>query len=376
MHRIQAEKFRISAKSRCCDSAILQAGQERQLYDSVLGRRQLLVRDVLSRLAIACCSILCAVSVLSAGEVTGEGGIHYVRTYSATANITIWSVTVFSRAGVGGGFAALDQSGDRSTTRLRFLSGSTPSRAHGLNRQGFIDEQQQSAPDGFSSVRYFGFITNNNERSLAEAKSALEKAAGKSIPYTAAKGISNGPMMQFRIATLELPSTFGWSAPSELIRKASEEFEQQSSGKHIELKLPKGQVPQTFLRAVVAAIQSPEPKLTQAYAYNGSVYELQISKQADAQIGRELARAGLVSNAADVWRMKGKIRSANGGSPEEFQLWFDRTSANPLPLRFEYRPRSYLKLVFNAEKAPKSASLANTADEVPDTALTSPAGFR
>lgn len=320
------------------------------------------------RPAIFSALFLTATWVALSANTRTDSRAHYVRTYSATADVTIFSVTVFSRTGVGGGFAALDQSVDGSSTRLRFLSGSTPSRAHGLNRQGFIDEEQAPAADGSKTVRYFGFITNNNEHSLSEAKAALERSTGKTIAYTAAKGMFDGSLMRFRVATLELPSSIGWAEPSQLIVKAAEDFKGQPSGQRLELRVPSGDVPETFLRAVMTAIKSTDAQTRQTYAYNGYIYQLETNKQPDAQTGRELTKLHLADNPSNVIRMRGKIRRS-GESEQDFQLWFDRGSDNPLPLRFEYRPRSYLKLVFSAEADRSADPLAEKVDEVPDTAL-------
>ena len=39
-----------------------------------------------------------------------------------------------------------------------------------------------------------------------------------------------------------------------------------------------------------------------------------------------------------------------------FRLWFESGSPNFLPLRFEYKPKGYLKLVFDAEPLTKLSS--------------------
>lgn len=316
------------------------------------------------------------------GELRAAGpdsGRHYVRTYSAKAEVTILSVTVFSRPDVGGGFAALDESPDGRNLRLRFLSGSTPSRAHGLNRQGFIDEEQTTS-GAAETVEYFGFISSNRERSLSEARAAVEKTSQSLVPYTAAKGISHGSEMTFRVAKLDLPSSFGWSHPFQLVSTAADDFAAIAAngrtGKETEIQLAAGDAPLTFLRALVRAIQSSDVKNRQQYAYNGNLYELETAKQQDRQTGTELVARNLAQNASDIIRLKGTIVRQGENSTEQFQLWFDRSSSNPLPLRFEYRPRSYLKLLFDAEPPNSAGRTARLIAELPDKALLSPASLR
>ena len=130
------------------------------------------VRAVAALLAASC------VCPVRAADATG-GGVplqqSFQRRYQATAYITLLSVTIFSRSGVGFGFAGTDEksSGGQQNFSLRFLSGSTPERAHGLNRFGFIQENVAQANRATISADYFGLMTANGEESLSDAKAAL-----------------------------------------------------------------------------------------------------------------------------------------------------------------------------------------------------------
>ena len=55
----------------------------------------------------------------------------FERHYQATAYVTLLSITIFSRSGVGFGFAGtnVQEKGFEQNFSLRFLSGSTPERA-------------------------------------------------------------------------------------------------------------------------------------------------------------------------------------------------------------------------------------------------------
>ena len=49
--------------------------------------------------------------------------------------------------------------------------------------------------------------------------------------------------------------------------------------------------------------------------------------------------------------LTGLIHNVKTGVETPFRVWFDRTSPNSLPLRFEFQPKSYLRLVFEAVPA-------------------------
>ena len=48
-----------------------------------------------------------------------------------------------------------------------------------------------------------------------------------------------------------------------------------------------------------------------------------------------------------------------------FRLWFDRTSPNSLPLRIEFQPKSYLRLVFGAVPAEDTTVVKSFTDAIP-----------
>src|ERR1700733_6672931 len=83
--------------------------------------------------------------------------ISFERHYKATAYVTLLSITIFSRSGVGFGFAGtnMQEQGAQQKFSLRFLSGSTPERAHGLNRFGFIQENVEECNRTTVTADYF-----------------------------------------------------------------------------------------------------------------------------------------------------------------------------------------------------------------------------
>ena len=294
--------------------------------------------------------LVAAVALAPASQRTQAADTHYTRVYHASAVVSIMSITIFNRSGVGGGFASLDESGaaNRRSIRLQFLSGSTPERAHGLNRAGFIEERVQEANHEPASIDYFGFITANREKSLADARAALDSVSKDSIPYVAAESTAAGDSVRYSVRNLLLPARYHWTDSSTLLAQAAAKFKSTPTPS-ITTHLESPRTAETFLYALTRAIQSGLSQSKTPFLYNGKMYELRTEQGSDERTGEEFQHASLVASGKNVVRLKGSVRAADSQQETVFRLWFDRASANPLPLRFEFRPKSYLKLVFDAQ---------------------------
>jgi hypothetical protein len=66
-------------------------------------------------------------------------------------------------------------------------------------------------------------------------------------------------------------------------------------------------------------------------------------------MGQQFASKGLVRDAATVWRLNGSIRDLDKDKSGEFKIWFDSTDASAIPIRFEFKPKSFLKLAFEQD---------------------------
>jgi hypothetical protein len=285
---------------------------------------------------------------------------HVTRTYTATAYVTLMSVTIFSRSRVGGGFAALDETGTKANRdiRLRFLSGSTPERAHGLNRLGFIEERIHERNGTPAAINYFGFLTASREASLKEARAALDSSANATVSYVAAEGSSLGATAQYSVRDMPMPARYRWVDSPELLRQVIAKFNNgRAAGIETTVQSPDSQTTETFLYALTRTIVSSAMQSDTRFIHNGKMYRLCTEKAPDERTGEDLQRSGLLLSPENVERLKGTIRRDNRGEETEFRLWFDRSSSNPLPLRFDFRPKSYLRLVFDAEPASPEAPM-------------------
>ena len=275
----------------------------------------------------------------------------FERHYKATAYITLLSVTVFSRSGVGFGFAGTDEHsrGERQTFNLRFFSGSTPEHAHGLNRFGFIQENVEQTNRATVSADYFGLITANGEESLSEARSALNSKTGELTPFVAARASINRQNTSYSVRHLLLPSSYRGSNADQLLQQVQAEFATLAPGQKEETELLNGQAPGTFLNSVRQAIVGEGNTYQNRIIFNGKTFQFSAVKRSDAKTGGDLRKAGLTVSPEGIMLLSGVLRNEKTNEVSNFRLWFEKGSANFLPLRFEFKPKSYLKLVFDVD---------------------------
>ncbi len=277
----------------------------------------------------------------------------FQRRYKATAYITFLSVTIFSRSGVGFGFAGTDEHsrGEQQSFSLRFLSGSTPERAHGLNRFGFIQENVEQTNRATVSADYFGLMTANGEESLSDAKAALDSKAGDRTPFVAARALISQEKTSYSVRHLLLPSSYRGSNADQLLQQVQAEFATPAPGQKEQTELLNGQAAETFLNSVRQAIEAEGDHYQSRIVFNGKTFQFSAAKRPDARTGSELRKVGLTASAPGIMLLSGALRNEKTNEVSNFRLWFEQGSANFLPLRFEFKPKSYLKLVFDVEPA-------------------------
>jgi hypothetical protein len=219
-----------------------------------------------------------------------------------------------------------------------------------LNRLGFIEEvvvEQMNRP---VESTYFGFITCSNETSLRQATTSIAKKNGEEeLPYEASVATAGGSALTYRKYLLSLPSSYSYSECASLIAKVKEAL---AAG---DLKPARadhgasqpGHSLRTFLYTVRAAMQSRNGNYSETFVFNGTQFQLQTSKEPDRKTAAQLAAKGLVRPSEEVLRLTGTIRNLSTRSATTFRLW--HRAGEELPLRFEYKAKSFLDLVFETE---------------------------
>ena len=271
------------------------------------------------------------------------------RTYRADANVMLFGFTLLSRGDVGGGFARLTETpfGSQNDIRLLFVSGSRPDRAHGMSRMGFIQESVTEMDTRPSHAEYLGFMTSSGEESLSEAKRALHGPTGENMQFVASRGEIAGGNARHTVHRMLLPASTRWIDTPHVLSLVEDDLDHPGNdAKYADLS--HGERPGTFLYTVLTMVRSPNRTNDGTFLHNGKLFHLHAVKHTDEKSGVHFQQSRLISSPKDAMELDGTIHNMKTGADTAFRVWFDRTSLNALPLRFEFQPKSYLRLMFEA----------------------------
>lgn len=266
--------------------------------------------------------------------------------YRCDAAVTFLGINIFSRSGVGTADIKIDDSvaaQDARTVALWFAAGSAPDRARGLNRLGYIHEVVVERGSTVVESAYFGFMTSSTEESLDQAKAALGGTGKDAIPYTAVEGSAAGANCAYRLYQMKLPGSYNFAKYEDVIRQvkgllARNEIEPSKE------ETAASETARTFLYAVRGAMRSQQQRISTPFLYNGKRYKLDVEKSADGKMGQQFAKRKVTADASRVVKLNGTIQNLANGSKTPFKLWCE--PGRELPLRFEYKAKSYLNLAF------------------------------
>jgi hypothetical protein len=274
-------------------------------------------------------------------------------TYRADAVILLFGISIFSKSGVGSGFAFVEDHGAPGTRRYGFAGGSWPDRAHGLNRLGYIHEDIVEVNGAYDSARYFGFMTTaHDEEKMDEAREALKNGTGENL-FTAIHGESRRGAYSARMTHFESPGAGGWRIWRTIAAAAERSFAGACVSDRVETGTPPD--PATSLPTMLYSILrfregGFRPGRT-LFIYAGVPRELVTTVASDPRAGERLRQRGLARQASSVVHMTGVTRNVKTGAKTRFHVWWDRDTATPLPLRVELEPRSFLRLAFEADRS-------------------------
>ncbi len=276
-----------------------------------------------------------------------SGDFSRERRYRADAQVLVLSLPILRRSGVGGGSAVWREWREPAgpIRLLEFTGYSNPERAAGLNRLGLIRETSRGERNAIRESSYFGVMTASPEESAAEAHKALQSTATEAA-YTAIRGRIAGGQVETATAHFTGPARLSPDRRNELFARAEQALS-TAPKKPPEFRA-NGAIPALFLHALADALRTPELGQTQ-YVYNGRLYRLWVRHTADPRTAAYFRERGIIRAGAGVVRVAGKVRRDAGGKETEFRLWIEEGAAQPVPLRIDFQPKSYLRLVFEAE---------------------------
>jgi hypothetical protein len=305
---------------------------------------------------------LLAGSVLSAGvgrkkllalegrlELEGQprADLSLDRRYRADAQVLVLSVPLLHRTSVGGGsvqWSEWAEANGGSQRLIEFLGFSSPDRAAGLNRLGFIRELTRSVPGGIRDALYFGLMTASNEETAEEARKALHSNATDSA-YTVIEGRIAGNSSTSTVAHFIGPARITAERRTELVTLGRRALSAVSAPP---VGVTSAQSPPPFLNALADALNGPSQGQSR-YVYGGRMYRLSLHKAPDPKATEDFRARKLIAPGAKVIRASGKVQNEAGGRETQFRIWVEEGNRRPIPLRIEYQAKSYLRLTFEAQ---------------------------
>lgn len=268
--------------------------------------------------------------------------------YRADAVITLLSMPVYSRRGVGSGYALLAQISASSTRvhSIGFAGGSWPERAKGFNRLGLIQEHVVENDSAVHEARYFGFMTSSPEESIGEVKRASD-GQRQGIPISAILGSINSGRYRSRLTHLNVAPSMNWGNVRDFLPLVRQAFT-RGAPRCRSVEIPANASAQPFLFTLARAIRSSQLRGQYDFVYGGQLHTLLTGRETDEASGERMRTLGLTCEPREVYRLTGTIRNTATRRQTKFKLWFD-ASAGPMPLRVELQPRSFLRLIFEAD---------------------------
>lgn len=280
------------------------------------------------------------------GEHPYVASINQSRAYRADAVISLLSVPIFSRTGVGSGFAGFRQAkrGDVSITTLRFAGGSLPQKAHNLNRLGLVQEVVVEKDGNPMEAAYFGFMTASPEEGMGEARRSIETSSAE-VPYVAVEGLISGGHFRATKTRFLFSNQSTWADRASILSQVRSRFA-TTEAEVKNMACPGDAWPGTFLYAMAQAIARHPARFQAGYVYNAKHFHLELDKTADAKMGASFAAKGLTARPESVSQFRGVIHDERTGKLTKFRVWTEEGSDTPLPLRIELQARSFLALAF------------------------------
>jgi hypothetical protein len=259
------------------------------------------------------------------------------RKYQADAAILFLGMTVYRRSAVGDGEAALEESGEGATLRrtLFFAAGSDPKRARGLSRLGWMRETVWGPEASPSQIGYSGVLSASPEESLEHARQSVTTAPNSGrVTFGAVMGSNSAGRSRSATARFEFDAGAVWSDRA-LIDQAHSLFDGNVNWRETSWPNLPTQTPPTFLYQLVTLLRKRTHSAAGRYVYSEQEYVLTLERRQPSG-----DRERLVT-------VRGKIRNLRTDRETVFRLWLDDDSSI-VPVRFEFQPRSFLRLTFEA----------------------------
>jgi hypothetical protein len=253
--------------------------------------------------------------------------IRFCRQYRIDATVLVLGVPLISRQNVGGACASVEIGGSSAcnAVALQFAAGSWPERARGLNRFGIWREAVLERAGEPAEIAFSGLITHSPEQTLADARTAFTSNPSRPEAIVARGNISGGTMQTW-VDRVQLSPGCVWTGAGPALCEVS----RQAPGGPVRETEGGGAV--TFLYAMRAAALGSARESRTRFLQNDKLYLLETRRNPE----RPLTISGI-------------IRDARGARCSDFRVAYEQGDESGLPVRIEFRPRSFLRLTFEAD---------------------------
>ncbi|HTB14987.1 MAG TPA: hypothetical protein VK752_25625 [Bryobacteraceae bacterium] len=287
-------------------------------------------------LGLAMLPLARAASLLDIDRIAGAGPssthlCQYRGRYRVHATITLLSVPLFSKANVGGACAMIEESvsGSSRISSIQFSSGSWPDRLKGFNRFGMAQEAVLEESGVATESAYLSFMTSSAEMNLDQAKKSFAERSA-SQPISVAHGRARRSECSAALDHLTVPAKSTWTDCPRLMI----EMRDRLSPLKVAAAVPdQNSAYRPFLHTVRSAMTSGAAAAENIFVHNAKLYRLR-------------TRSSAVSEGV---LLTGKIAESGTNQESEFKVWFDPRDPSGMPYRFEFRPKSFLHLVFEQD---------------------------
>jgi hypothetical protein len=285
---------------------------------------------------------------IASRNVSGTRTLH-VRRYRVKASVSLLSIPIFSREDVGAACVMVEElaAGTGRTSAIQFSAGSWPDRIGGFNRFGMTQEVMRHEDGAIAESAYFSFMTRSPEKNDEQAWRAFAEPSREQT-LAVARGSATQSSYAFALEHLLAPQGCTWMDCPRLmsmLRDRNGSSPRTAANERTERAYP------TFLHAIRSLIAARRRNVQCVFMHNAKLYDLRAALS--AADGMQLLTGRIVEHAAEhvTEDMTEHMTEQRASGESNFRVWCRPDDASGLPARIEFRPRSFLRLVFEQDSA-------------------------
>jgi hypothetical protein len=251
----------------------------------------------------------------------------HFRRYRVRATVSLLSVPLVSKDCAGAACILVEQLTGETTsaTAIQLAGGSWPESLRGFNRFGMTQEVVSEEKGAIVESAYVSFMTGSSEKTLDQAKSSF-RATKDGTPVSVARGSSNRVECYSCVEHVAVPAQRTWLDCPQMMK------ELLSQAPSMEPANVTGALP-TFLHAVRSRMIGKTASPRQEFVHNAKSYTLHSA----------------ISTSDGLSHLSANILNQSGHKESEFSVWFEPGDPSGLPVRIDFRPRNFLRLVFEQD---------------------------